>query len=219
MANVHFPTAFTYLKGLLQRTIQNYEPLTNRISPQHWRVTGHHIAELKQMVKDMRDFTEITDDERLRVAEFLDPEFRVGEQVTVIRDDDTELKDRIQAMFLTYPLNSYHRNLIGGMYCHKPVEISFNGLDIRYERGEEFPVYSIPYNRLIELLVDGSITPNVPTEDEPSKSNPQDEIPDQYQQETGKSSTMRYKDVGTIWTDDYVEWLENRVDTLSKRKA
>ena len=48
----------------LQELIDIYEDFSNDISPKHWRLTGHHITELRKMLDELKGVTEITPEEK-----------------------------------------------------------------------------------------------------------------------------------------------------------
>jgi DNA-binding ferritin-like protein len=46
-----------------------YEEFTKMVSPEDWRITGHHFTELRKMNEDIRALTEITPEQRKRAEE------------------------------------------------------------------------------------------------------------------------------------------------------
>ena len=57
----------TLRKGVLNKIdslIREYEDLTNEVSPNNWRTTGHHLSELRKMKEDIVRFKEISEQEK-----------------------------------------------------------------------------------------------------------------------------------------------------------
>lgn len=48
----------------LKEFMHDYEVFSLRVSPKHWRTTGHHFTELRKMQNDIPEFTHILPKER-----------------------------------------------------------------------------------------------------------------------------------------------------------
>jgi DNA-binding ferritin-like protein len=54
----------------IEKLINEYDLLTTEVSPKHYRVTGSHFCELRKMLIDVKDLTEITEEQRIAWEKF-----------------------------------------------------------------------------------------------------------------------------------------------------
>ena len=52
------------LVNTIQELLNLYEDFSKTVAPRHWRSTGHHFTELKQMKEDIEEFQEITKEDK-----------------------------------------------------------------------------------------------------------------------------------------------------------
>ena len=52
------------LKKELYKLILRYNGFSKSVSPKNWRTTGHHIVELKKMLDEIDNLTEISEEEK-----------------------------------------------------------------------------------------------------------------------------------------------------------
>lgn len=62
--------SFDKMKDSLELKIKNllsvYDNFTKNVSPKHWRTTGHHYTELKKILGEINNFTEISEKEKMK---------------------------------------------------------------------------------------------------------------------------------------------------------
>ena len=60
------------LKHKISDILRIYDEFTKDVSPKHWRTTGHHYTELKKILEEVENFTEMTEEERIAYKKYID---------------------------------------------------------------------------------------------------------------------------------------------------
>lgn len=59
------------IKNKIKHILNMYKDFTKTVSPKHWRTTGHHYTELKNILEGIENFTEISEKEKMKVKKYL----------------------------------------------------------------------------------------------------------------------------------------------------
>jgi peptidoglycan hydrolase CwlO-like protein len=61
------------IKSQIDSLLEDYEEFTKKVSPKNWRSTGSHFTNLREMKKDVDNYSAITEEEKERVKIWLEP--------------------------------------------------------------------------------------------------------------------------------------------------
>ena len=56
----------------LSNFLKKYDEFTKKVSPKNWRSTGTHFSRITEFIEDIKNFSEMTDEEKENFKKFID---------------------------------------------------------------------------------------------------------------------------------------------------